>query len=226
MSKLIMSASWKDKNISRLNELNAQLERYIEQSGKQGGAMEGHSGGAVLERQFYSSVAELDWCGKESIHVCETGVNAGHSATMWLVSNPKVIYHGFDLGEHPYMKVAFDWIQQKFPGRASLEVGDSLQTIPRWGKSVGNELLCDIVHVDGGHSYNVALADVRNFHRLVHPHAVLLVDDSFCRQPWCVDDALQAAESLKLIKTIFGWTEAQNRRGFSLSRFVKCIGDD
>jgi len=49
--------------------------------------------------------------------VCETGFNTGHSTLTYLVTNPGVQVHSFDLGQHAYSREMARYINQRFPGR-------------------------------------------------------------------------------------------------------------
>jgi hypothetical protein len=40
--------------------------------------------------------------------------------------------------------------------------------------------------VDGGHTYDVAIADLNNAVGHIAPSGLLLVDDTNCAHPWCV----------------------------------------
>ena len=43
--------------------------------------------------------------------VCETGFNAGHSASGYLLANRKLHYYGFDLGKHNYTRRAAKYLK-------------------------------------------------------------------------------------------------------------------
>ena len=36
----------------------------------------------------------------------------------------------FDLGEHQYVRAAYEWVSSRFPGRINLTLGDSTQQVP------------------------------------------------------------------------------------------------
>merc|ERR1719515_691716 len=50
-------------------------------------------------------------------NICEVGFNAGHSAMLFLLSNPRVKVYSFDLGLHPYTTPATALLSAQFPGR-------------------------------------------------------------------------------------------------------------
>lgn len=109
-------------------------------------------------------------------HICEVGFNAGHSTALWLSANPTATVDTFDLfNPHltGFMRPNLRLLQRLFPGRLTAHVGDSLRTIP------ATNLLppCDLVHVDGRHSYDNTRQDTINFMRLSRPSTLYLFDD-------------------------------------------------
>lgn len=109
-------------------------------------------------------------------HICEVGFNAGHSTALWLSANPTATIDIFDLfSPHltgfkaPNLRL----LQRLFPGRIAVHAGDSLKMIPAASLSAP----CDVVHVDGRHSYSNTLWDAINFMRKAHPSALYLFDD-------------------------------------------------
>ena len=65
------------------------------------------------------------------------------------------------------------FLQRLFPGRLTAHVGDSLRTIPAANLSTP----CDLVHVDGRHSYANTRQDTINFMQKARPSALYLFDD-------------------------------------------------
>lgn len=109
---------------------------------------------------------------KRSKSVLEIGVNGGHSALTMFTANPELSYHGFDIGHHDYTQPAIDWLAKKFK-KVSYHAGDSKLTIPKFNKKI----TFDLIHVDGGHSAQQALVDIKNCRRLAHKRTLLLFDD-------------------------------------------------
>ncbi len=95
-----------------------------------------------------------------------SGFNAGHSAFMWLNSNPHLHLYSFDLGEHSYSWVMADQLQLLFPGRLNVTFGDSTKTLVEFHKK-NPHILCDLVVIDGGHLGNVPQKDFENFAKMV-----------------------------------------------------------
>lgn len=106
---------------------------------------------------------------KPDLTICEVGFNAGHSSLMWLLLSTTSNVLAFDLGEHGYAKSAAKYLQTRFgSNRISVTFGDSRETLPQFRGT------CDVVFVDGGHSYDVAYSDITN---LAEPGTLLIVDD-------------------------------------------------
>jgi hypothetical protein len=109
-------------------------------------------------------------------HICEVGFNAGHSTALWLSANPTATVDTFDLfNAHltGFMQPNLLLLQQRFPGRLTAHVGDSLRTIPAANLATP----CDLVHVDGRHSYDNTRQDTINFMRMSRPSTLYLFDD-------------------------------------------------
>lgn len=89
------------------------------------------------------------------------------------------------LSLHPAISVARS---PQFPA-ATLEllIGDSTLSVPTFAR-LHPELKCNILFVDGGHSYQIAAADIENMKLIASPDFhVLLVDDAnipTVRQAW------------------------------------------
>lgn len=109
--------------------------------------------------------------------ICETGFNYGHSSFNFLTANPKAIVHSFDLGVHPYAKVMAVRLGEMFPGRIAVHFGDSSATVPEFFRQ-NPALRCDLMFVDGGHTYKVAKADLDNFAKVANKvNNVIILDD-------------------------------------------------
>ena len=133
----------------------------------------GSSGGAKHQSRLYHWLAGRPWVNT----ICETGFNAGHSTLQWLTGSDHTKVYSFDIASHYYTRPMADYINRTFPGRFHLTIGDSLQTVPRFAAS-RRDVKCDVIVVDGGHSHDVALGDLRNFRDLANiERNVLVVDD-------------------------------------------------
>ena len=136
--------------------------------------IEGHSGQAMAEYLVMHHLA-----GQAAAKViCETGFNLGHSSFNYLTANEKVIVHSFDLGNHLYAHTMSDYLKKLFPNRFFIHFGDSTKTIPEFFRN-NTEFQCDIMFVDGGHVYPVALADIKNFAKIANLKENIMAFDDY-----------------------------------------------
>lgn len=117
------------------------------------------------------------------IKVMEIGFNAGHSAEVFLENNPTLNLVSFDLGVHDYTKVGKEYIDQRFPNRHKLIIGDSLLTVPKFIQE-NPHIRFDVIFIDGGHDYHIANGDLYNCRKLAHPHTVVILDDTMYNKLW------------------------------------------
>lgn len=103
--------------------------------------------------------------------VMEIGFNAGFSTLLMLLSNDTIKITCYDLGEHSYTRPCFEKLKETFGDRIHLVIGDSTKTL----KDV-NETY-DIIHIDGGHSTEVAQSDIVQSYRLAKKGTILIMDD-------------------------------------------------
>ena len=131
---------------------------------------EGHTG----KPDFSASIECLKNAVKSrKLRIAEIGFNAGHSSeTLLSNSSQDSTLHSFDICTHPYVSEAETVITTAFPGRFELTCGDSAATVPAF---VGDKF--DVVHVDGGHSYERAYGDIMNMKKHSHAGTRLIVDD-------------------------------------------------
>lgn len=111
--------------------------------------------------------------------ICEIGFNAGHSTVNWLNSNPKASLVAFDVVRYLYTSAAVNAIYSLFPNRNFLLItGDSNQSVPRASHLLHSS--CNILFIDGGHTYDIALADLIHMRPLANEsfHRVI-IDDGF-----------------------------------------------
>lgn len=112
---------------------------------------------------------------------CQTGFNAGVSALALLCALPNAMVHSFDLGVHPYVVPAARLLDRDYFGRHKLTLGSSLETLPAMHRNLTSPgarvPYCDYVFVDGGHSFDVAMADLRNFRSLTTPKTTVVVEN-------------------------------------------------
>ncbi len=112
---------------------------------------------------------------RERARLLEIGFNAGHSALVYLFLNPEGVYTGVDLAFRRYTHDAAEFLRSRFGDRFALRQGDSTVVLPQMiAEGQGGY---DVIHVDGGHTFDVAYADITNSLKLMRPDGLMIVDD-------------------------------------------------
>ena len=118
-----------------------------------------------------------------NINVMEIGFNAGHSAEVFLENNNDLRLTSFDLGGHNYITSAKEFIDNTYPNRHTLILGDSRVTIPAFVNE-NKDTKFDIIFIDGGHAYDIAKADMENCFMLAHKDTIVILDDTMFTPEW------------------------------------------
>jgi hypothetical protein len=108
---------------------------------------------------------------KNITNVMEIGFNSGFSTLLMLISNTNMHITCFDLGEHSYTLPCYKKIKETFGDRISIVIGDSTKTLQDFSG------IFDLIHIDGGHSTEVANSDIVNSYRLSKQGTILIMDD-------------------------------------------------
>jgi predicted O-methyltransferase YrrM len=116
------------------------------------------------------------------VSVLEIGFNAGHSSNTFL-QHPTTRVTSLDLGCRPYVSVAKTWIDDRYPGRHTLVLGDSTSTLPQLIETNPHTTF-DLIFIDGGHDEATARSDLENCLRLAHDQTLLLMDDVVYTDGW------------------------------------------
>jgi predicted O-methyltransferase YrrM len=103
--------------------------------------------------------------------VMEIGFNAGFSTLLMLLSNPNINITCFDIGVHTYTMPCYEKMKETFGNRINIIIGDSTKTL----QNVNT--IYDLIHIDGGHSTEVATSDIINSYRLSRQGTILIMDD-------------------------------------------------
>jgi predicted O-methyltransferase YrrM len=108
--------------------------------------------------------------------IMEIGFNAGHSTELFLKNSDAYVY-SFDLGDHfhQYLKYGKQYINKNYPDRHTLILGDSTIRVPIFAQN--NDIKFDLIFIDGGHSYEVAYADLINCRKLANENTIIIMDD-------------------------------------------------
>lgn len=155
----------------------------------------------------------------------EIGMNAGHSAAIVLSTCPEVSVVSFDIGNHGYVPTAAGYLARRYVGRHQLVVGDSLVTVPGFA-AIYSGLGFDGLLIDGGHTPEIAWADVLNGRKLCRPGAIVIMDDVAPDVPWGVGPTIAweraVAEGLVTEIARHPWPDRQGRlrRGMAVGRYT------
>jgi SAM-dependent methyltransferase len=104
-------------------------------------------------------------------NVLEVGVHGGHSALLMLLASPGCRITCVDLCGWTHTAECVRYLQAQFPGRVTLLKGDSADVLPL----IEGDF--DLVHLDGEHTYEKAVVDIRESLRVSRPGATFVVDD-------------------------------------------------
>lgn len=139
-------------------------------------------------------------------NVMEIGFNAGHSAELFLSSNKNINLVSFDIGFHEYLKLGKQFIDKTYPGRHTLIIGNSLDTVPEYFRKENKKF--DLIFIDGGHTYDIAKGDILNCKNLAHDKTIVVMDDTINNNDWVLhwnvgpNHAWKEAKDSNIIKEI------------------------
>lgn len=212
-----------DEQIMHHNQaepVQTSLDELLAKKGlKPGPGYEGYS------RQIPDQVATLRSLVKQQKpkRILEIGFNAGHSAEIFLSTDPDAHLLSFDLGHVPAVNVGKAFIDAHFPLRHTLIIGDSTMSVPAFTR-LYSDVKFDLIFVDGGHQYEVAKADIANCMKLADAQAIVAVDDTIFtasqEQPYTIGPTKAWLEALQERKvTELGRQEYAVGRGMVWGRY-------
>jgi predicted O-methyltransferase YrrM len=108
--------------------------------------------------------------------VLEIGFNAGHSAEMFLISNPDVKVTSIDIGMHQYSYIGAKYFETYYPGRHEMIWGDSTQMVPYYTANNRGKTF-DLIFIDGGHTDPVPYKDLCACKALASRNTILIMND-------------------------------------------------
>jgi precorrin-6B methylase 2 len=112
-------------------------------------------------------------------NILDIGVNGGHSAALYFFANPNAHVVGIDNCMHPYTKRCCEILSQRYD--FSLIEGDSKDTLKSVYR-IGEGVKFDIIHIDGGHTTDQVISDIRNCKKFskvgnIFKSTILILDD-------------------------------------------------
>lgn len=165
-----------DHELTELERLMWEVYGHV----RDGGARI-YEGGASVEEASY--LRDLTVSAK-AVRVAEIGFNVGFSSIGLLEAAPEVEVVSFELDRRPAVELAKRFVDDRYPGRHELIIGNSVETVAAYPENHAE--LFDLVFVDGGHEYETARADIANAARIAKPGALIVVDDVIPWYPWGV----------------------------------------
>ena len=115
--------------------------------------------------------------------ICEIGFNVGHSAAIFLLSNPKAKIISFDFMKNHYSTAAAVAFHKVFPQRSvTIVAGNSVHTVPKTTELLGRT--CNLIFIDGGHTREILEADVMHMAVLANTTFNRVLVRAFLNYPW------------------------------------------
>jgi len=167
------------------------------------------------EVQYYARLANLP---NVSV-ICDIGFNAGHSAITFLESNTNATVISFDINKLPWTMNSVAYVQDKYKNRFHFVQGDSGHSMQRAAKNstIMHGLKCDLLSVDGNHSY--LWHDVWAGYFVSRFHAYVVADDYASHMTKILSDWNHAIKK-KIIKEIDCHKDVQPGRGWCLAIYL------
>jgi hypothetical protein len=111
----------------------------------------------------------------DAVSVCRVGFSAGHEALSALAVRPDTKVYAFETDESPSTVPAHDILDERFPSRLFLYLGDASVSIPRVAAQNRN-LLCDVVYISSTAPEHVVRTALYDMASLTSPrgHVVIL----------------------------------------------------
>ena len=149
----------------------------------------------------------------------EVGFNAGHSLALFLHFVPSIEHvYEFDLCNHAYTVSNFEVVKTSAPHvQMSLTCGNSRATLAAAAraKTMGK---VDAIHIDGGHDFDTAWADITNAGHFATESTLLMIDD--VHDTSSLEGAASAAIDGGIIELLGGFSAAC-RYGSVFGRYTK-----
>lgn len=115
--------------------------------------------------------------------IVEIGFNTGISSAYFLSARDDIKVISVDIGFHRYVNDCKKLIDEQFPNRHTLLIGDSKKIIPELHK-LDPSIKPDLIFIDGDHEEPTPLIDARNCLALADKETVLVMDDTNLYNGW------------------------------------------
>lgn len=198
-----------------------KLTKYLNSNGFY--AFEGHS--QQLDEQI-DIIKKIVLNNNDKIHnILEIGFNAGHSAELFLEYSSlstKVI--SLDIGLHQYVHIGKNYIDNIYPYRHRLIIGNSKDTLVRFINE-NPELRFDLIFIDGSHQYDIVKSDFINCVKLMHNDTIIIMDDVVYKKDYEADYTIGPTKvwremvSTNVVKEL-GQIDFKSGRGMVWGKFI------
>ena len=125
--------------------------------------------------------------------ILEVGFNGGHSVALYLYSNPNIFIRSFDICIHKYTEECANYFKKL--KNFEFVKGNSMITL----KEHKADRIFEIIHIDGGHGYNIAKNDLVECKKFSNKNTILIFDDAY-HPP--LKNLLEEYIKLKFIKEV------------------------
>ena len=116
-----------------------------------------------------------------------------------------------------------EYLQRVFPGRLNVTWGDSTLTLPEFHRK-NPSVKCDLLIVDGGHTYPIAQSDFDIFRRMSNKENLVVLDNyPDTRMNWMEDlgNVWERAKQRGEMSEIFACSYLpEEPHGFSVGRYL------
>eukprot|EP01036_Dinobryon_divergens_P033619 gene33619-43449_t len=214
------------RNVSSMHQQLADLmqkisDHVIQVAGKNNIIFQhmGHIGDVPNELIDFASAATIP--GVKTI--CEVGFNAGHSAAVFLFSNPLVQMISFDLDTQDWSAAQVNYVSSQFPQRLTYVQGNFKLKVKEYA-GANPSVKCDLWSINGDHHHHrgaefdfegAALMSAMRSFVLAHDHTN---DSVALKEIW------HRWEVNKKLRSIYCKSDDSNYRGYSngwcLGRFI------
>ena len=190
-----------DQEMTQIERLMWDVYEHV----RDNGARIYEGGASVAEALYLQELAHRTGVSR----IAEIGFNVGFSSLAFLEGASDVTMVSFELDRRHAVELAKEFVDERYPGRHELVIGNSLKTVSAYAED--NTDRFDLVFVDGGHEYEVATADIHNASLIAKPNGLVVVDDLVPWYPWGVgpSQAWQEAVNNGLIEPVESYVDGK-----------------
>lgn len=183
------------KEFSNCNTVN-KLNKIIKNSGEkmEGNCLYQHLSNFTYHRDNKENLRyNIYSLCKYKNSILEVGFNGGHSVALYLYSNPNIFIRTFDICIHKYTEECSNYFKEL--NNFEFIKGDSMITL----KEHKADMIFEIIHIDGGHGYELAKNDLLECKKFSNKNTILIFDDAY-HPP--IKKLLEEHIKLKFIKEV------------------------